>query len=240
VLVPGDGTLRVQVSDLATDTAFIVMPVSATSLHPFFLPDGTPVEMQNLIVTSNTFDSTGIYVQNSSRSWGIQVVPPSGTIVYRGSRVFVRGTIQTANGHRYISVPAAPDGEFTVKSTGSQARPIFMVTRRVGKSSSNFTPTIKNGSGTYNAGLLVTCFGRIGSLSDDYMYIDDGSRIEDVSGFTGLRVKLPRTVPTIYAGDYVKVTGISSTTMEGTDVIRTLCVRNSDDIVRYPSLWGPP
>ena len=68
-------------------------------------------------------------------------------------------------------------------------------------------PGVKDGIGLNNMGLLVRIAGTVTTVIGSYVYIDDGSNIEDISGRTGVMVKCPST-PSVNVGDIVSATGI--------------------------------
>ena len=68
-------------------------------------------------------------------------------------------------------------------------------------------PGVKDGVGLNNIGSLVKISGRVTQVVSTYVYVDDGSNIEDISGRIGVMVKCPST-PSVNVGDIVSVTGI--------------------------------
>jgi hypothetical protein len=72
-------------------------------------------------------------------------------------------------------------------------------------------PGVKNGVGLNNIGLLVRIAGQVTYKTGSYIYVDDGSNVENLYGLftpkTGVMVRCPGT-PDIAEGDMVGVTGI--------------------------------
>lgn len=104
-----------------------------------------------------------------------------------------------------------------------------------------YTPGVEGGIGLNNIGLLVRTWGIVTAppnLSEMCFYINDGSNLDDGSGNIGIRVSYKDlasgvTINPPSQGDFVSVTGISSTWLQTgtTDVYRPMLLpRNQDDI----------
>ncbi|MGQ9456392.1 MAG: hypothetical protein ACUVRS_00315 [Armatimonadota bacterium] len=96
-----------------------------------------------------------------------------------------------------------------------------------------YIPGVSGGVGPNNIGLLVTCWGKVKEvIGKFYLYIDDGSKLRDGYGYEGIRVDIsglsgwnpPRV------GEYVSVTGISTTSLISGKVQRRLKVRTPSDV----------
>lgn len=119
-----------------------------------------------------------------------------------------------------------------------------------------YTQGVAASQGLYNTGLLVRVLGKVRYVGDDYLYIDEGStsKVQDGNTRQGpIAVPLNgNPIPTqhpevkglrIYfgslnkpgIGDYISITGISSTTQFQPDqpIIRCIRVRSQDDIAYY-------
>jgi len=229
----GDGVLKLTVSDLATDTAFVVTPVNPAKLHPLFMPDGTLIEIAEMVVTSGSTDEPGPYAQMLSRSWGVKLVLPAGVTASRGDRVYARGLMSTEGGERRIEV-TPPSGEFTILSHGTAPNPHALTNRSLGgRSPARHVPPVKDGVGLYNVGLLVTCWGRVLSIGGGFFYIDDGSALEYAKENLQIRVETSQIPQDLHTGDYVIVTGISSAAVVNSQLVRTLRPRDSSDVSVY-------
>ena len=82
-----------------------------------------------------------------------------------------------------------------------------------------YTPGVAGGVGLNNIGLLVKTWGTVTHVDADQQlfYIDDGSKLDDKSGFTGVRVSYKDLAPgntftPPNVNDRLAITGISSTT----------------------------
>lgn len=91
-------------------------------------------------------------------------------------------------------------------------------------------------TGANNIGLLTTIFGKVTKVEfaedfeydfTDYFYIDDGSGLNDGSGYTGIKCRAPSkdffdwveyTLPS--EGQYVSVTGVMGTTESNGKIVR--------------------
>ncbi len=233
-----DGILRVAVQGLATDTAFIVSPQSSQSLHPLYVPDGSTVDLLDMSIVSDPTDWPGAYAEHDSRAWGVRFVAPPDAGVWLGARAHIRGTLRTADGQRYLEI--GPDGEYTQTDFGRTAGPVMLATNKMlgGVAQSRYVPAIKDAFGLYNVGLFVHCIGKVITLCDDCFYIDDGSKLSDGSGYTGIRVQMPPQPYDIRVDDYVDARGMSSTIILNNQVVRVLRPRASYDVrVSYRPLW---
>ncbi|MEN6519621.1 MAG: S8 family peptidase [Armatimonadota bacterium] len=194
----------------------------------------TPVAMKSMVLScsSATF-SDRIYVQNEDRSSGIMVyfgdgnVPPDLEI---GDRLTVLGTAGSVSGECAVLDPVV-----NASSKGNAPRPLGMSNRAVGGGAfglqgsvvDHYPITRTYSTGMNNIGLLVTVFGRVTKAQDDWFYIDDGSKLRDNSGYTGIRVVYdPDTLAPPEEGDYTAVTGISTCELvQGSTTVRRRVIR---------------
>jgi len=104
-----------------------------------------------------------------------------------------------------------------------------------------YTPGVAGGVGLNNIGLLVRTWGTVTYVDpgQQFFYIDDGSALDDKSGFRGVRVSYAglaagNTFNPPSIGERVVITGISSTsaisTAQGTRIIPTLRPRRQADM----------
>jgi hypothetical protein len=91
---------------------------------------------------------------------------------------------------------------------------------------------VKNGVGANNIGLPATVVGRVTFKSGQYIYVDDGSNVEDVSGRLGVMVKCASTSIPVGIGDIAAVTGIiqGSVPTGWTTNRRYIQARTADDV----------
>ncbi|MEN6370648.1 MAG: S8 family serine peptidase [Armatimonadota bacterium] len=194
----------------------------------------TPVVMKDMVLScSSTAFTDRIYVQNEDRSSGIMVyygdgnVPPDLEI---GDRLTVLGTTGTVSGECAILNPVVH-----MSSKGNPPRPLGMSNRAVGGGAFGLQGTVVDhypikrtySNAMNNIGLLVTVFGRVTKAQDDWFYIDDGSKLLDNSGYTGIRVVYdPDILAPPLEGDYAAVTGISTCELvQGSTTVRRRIIR---------------
>jgi hypothetical protein len=97
-----------------------------------------------------------------------------------------------------------------------------------------YTPGVTGASGTNNIGLLVATTGRITHADVGFCYFDDGSAIQDGSGFIGVKLDTTRLTTLPGEGQYIKVIGISGVELFGSDAIRVLDPRGDTDVTIWP------
>jgi len=188
------------------------------------LADGSSVGLLDKVVTGNF--GTFFYIEESDGSSGIRVEAGGPSV---GTLATVAGVIQTVDGERRItdaSVEAGPPG--TVP-----AAPLLKNLDVGGGSLNAYTPGVTGGTGTNNIGLLIEIAGRVTHSEVGFCYVDDGSAIQDGSGYTGVRVDTSALTSSPAENSYVIVTGISSTYIVGVDVVRLLRPRNDADVTSY-------
>ena len=210
--------------------------------------DGTPIYLVDVPVTagvSSAMDSA-FYVEDSSRGSGIRVETTDTTIT-QGTRVTLSGTLRkTGTGviERHITASK-------VWNLGSAAcpQPMGMSNLHVGGQAPTGTVGITGGKGLYNTGLLIRVWGKVNYVGSNYVYLDDGSGLQDGNALQGpITVPLdgsaiPTTYPAVKGlkvyfgtlskpgiGDYVSITGISSTTPIGSNIVRYVRLRNQNDV----------
>jgi hypothetical protein len=192
------------------------------------LPSGTGVDVAGAIVTAAFPDC--FYVEDDVRASGIRVdMANHGQAV--GFRADFIGTVITgANGERRVAANSATASE--ARST----RPVSAGNRLLGGGDWYYNPTtgtgqigVVGGSGLNNIGRFVTTWGRVTGIGTGYLYIDDGSALNDGLGSTGVRVICD---PTGYAvGNYLFVTGISSCFKNQSGaIVRQILARSSADV----------
>ena len=87
-----------------------------------------------------------------------------------------------------------------------------------------------------NLGLLVKVAGKVtyvGGSNEPFFYMDDGCKLSDGSGHTGLRVEC-RNLPKPGLGFWATVTGVGSCCELNGSTIRTVKARRAEDISSAP------
>ena len=128
-------------------------------------------------------------------------------------------------------------------SMAAVPEPLALPNRAIGGGAFNqYTPGVADGAGLNNIGLLVKTWGRVtapANTTDKYFYIDDGAKLNDTSGYTGLRVSYANlaagnTITPPTEGQWVVIIGISSTTDLSGRIVPTLRPRRQADISVVP------
>jgi hypothetical protein len=185
--------------------------------------NGTRVIIEEAAVTAVFPDCA--YIEQLDRISGIKVVGLEN--LYVGKRVSVNGIIAFRDGERLIENATA-----TSATPNVYIKPLAMPNKSVGGNGlDSLNPGIDNGTGLFNVGLLITTSGKVTYTDSNFFYIDDGSNLDDGSGYIGLRVdaRSLNNIPSV--GSYVSVTGISTVQMIGERVIRVVRPRNQQDVL---------
>lgn len=202
--------------------------------------DGTLLEVADKVVTAgNDAFANRFYIQEEDKSSGLQIRygVVGGPLVTAGYAVAVAGRLNTIDGERVLEYPYVR----SVSYGWPIPDPLFMVSRDAGGESLNeYTAGVWRGLGVHNVGLLVRMFGRVvyKDPGGGFFYLDDGSSIDDGSGW-GIRVVCTDLAPgntiTLPAvNKFVKVSGIVSTAMVQSEVVRCIRPRYQSDIVIVP------
>ena len=179
-----------------------------------------------------------IYLESPGRSSGIAVHGEDSTFS-TGMTAGVIGTMGTDDrGERFIESEGMGDltdalGQWLVK-------PVCVRNAAIGGASWQYDAEtgagqqgVSGGSGLNNIGLLVTVWGRVTQVGDDYLYINDGSALKDGT-LTGAEENLGVRVicdPSDYnTGDYLIVTGISSCFETPSGLARRILTRRPEDV----------
>jgi len=196
---------------------------------------GLPNSLLGKIVTAGNDQFDGcIYISEPDRSSGIRVVPTSGTFAPGDEVSITAGTLGTSQGERFIN-------QATVSKTGQpgEPSPLGLPNRNLGGGPFAYgagQSGVLGGSGLNNIGLLVKTWGKITHNGNTYIYIDDGSALEDGSGYTGVRVETSHLASGNNIGfpsvdDYLVIDGISSCMVLNNEIVRVLRPRSQADIV---------
>ena len=185
------------------------------------LPEGAIVKLGSCIATagSNTFDDGSFYIEDTSRACGVKaVLSAEVAAVYQNDKADFIGKVakDSTTGETYLAVNFVLN-----KESGKILRPLGMTNKAI------------CGAGISTKGLLVTTWGKVThkDAANAFMYVDDGSNINDGSGYTGIKVMLTGTKDSnlpkaVEEGDNVTVTGI----VEAVNGFNVLLPRSSMDV----------
>jgi len=205
------------------------------------LATNASVMLRGQVLSTSSDDlADRLYVQAADRSSGILVyvgstAAPTDLVV--GDMVDVLGTVGSAAGERAILNP------IVIKTgTAGKPKPLRMSNRALGGGAyyqqgavvNRYAYPQKMATGLSNIGLLAKTTGTVTAVASDYFYIDDGSKIRDDTGNTGVRVSFdPDKIARPDTGQYAAITGISSCELvSGSTTIRRriLRPRSQEDI----------
>ena len=97
-----------------------------------------------------------------------------------------------------------------------------------------YTIGVTGGIGVNNIGLLVSVAGKITHDDTGFAYVDDGSLVQDGSGWIGVRVDKTGLTAAFTEGKQCVITGVSSILKQGEAYIPVLRPRGDADAVIYP------
>lgn len=193
------------------------------------VPDG--YQISTLLtdkIASGSFPELGIfYIQEQGGVSGIRVASSLQTWPEVGQLVSISGCQITTSDHERILTASANN---VTLGTLAQIRPLGMNNKAVTGGPFNvYTPGATGAFALNNVGTLIRTWGRVTSVQPNYLVINDGS------DSVGIKVDLLQApgspIPhDIYPDDYVVVTGIASIDAFGSDTIRVIKPRNSDDL----------
>ncbi len=209
-----EGNLHVVWQDSSTGVYRIMyrrtVPEPPTCAYAKGLADATIVDLQRKIITA-VFSSDGcIYIEEPNRTSGIRVTC-STTGLAVGDLVNVSGSLGTRTVSGYPSERVVSATSVNKVASGMPLAPYAMTCRAVGGAASGGIPGVKDGTGANNMGLLVKVAGKVTRVLGSYIFVDDGSRVANVSGSgseVGVMVRCP-SAPSVVAGDVVSVTGVT-------------------------------
>ncbi len=203
------------------------------------IPDNISIDLSGVLV-SGLFPADGcFYVQEQDYSSGIRVANP-GTGLAVGDIINLSGIISTRKPdtvnatERQVSTPT-----FTKIATGASVIPLEMNCKSVGGGTNGLVLGVcdakgEQGSGLNNIGLLVRIAGTVTQKLSQYIFVDDGSKIAELSDRIGVMVKCPSTNIPVNVGDKVAVTGI----VQGSRPIgwpanrRLIVIRSFQDLIK--------
>jgi len=173
-----------------------------------------------------------IYIENTDRTSGLAIATT--TPVSIGDSVQAQGTMSTVNGERVLNATSV----VTLTSGNALPQTIGINNRGVGGGQFGQQQAVINSSlpdfyasGLNNIGLLVHAWGNVSYIdpAGAFFYMDDGSCINDGSGWPGMRVACSG-LPAPASGAKVDVIGISSTTTVNGKTARLLRPRSIADL----------
>lgn len=216
-------------------------PLDQTCADARSVADGTYVELYGKVVSAIFPADGAIYVQEPDRVSGIRVLT-SGTGLAVGDRVDVSGTVIT----RVISSVAAErqvrGAVVTRLTSGVAPQPLAMQCKAVGGGPAGpLAAGVEGGVGVNTVGLLVKIAGRVTLKLSSYIYVDDGSNVQDIMGRVGVMVKCPDSSLPVDVGDIVSAIGVveGSVPVGWTANRRYIHIRDYDDLLRYASADAP-
>jgi hypothetical protein len=219
-------TLKVTDSFGMTAVDAIQVKIQPTALEEArLLPDDSQVWLLGQIATAVFGDD--YYIEEEDRSSGICVgITPLPAV---GDMMNVVGDMDTVNGERIIV-----NGTSVTASTGNTVPdPLYIMQKRLGGMSPGPNcPGITGAWGLFNVGLLMTISGSVTHSESEFFYVDDGSALEDGSGYMGVKV-LSGDLDEPDEEEYAVVTGISGAEMLGGNVVRVMRPRVQEDIIPY-------
>lgn len=226
----------------------VTYPVVTNIAQAKSAANGTPVSLSGVVVSEILYsiaeDGTtymgSFAVQATDGSIGIRVVNTNPyEFLSPGDVVNILGGTETVDGERIIKAKS-----FTVVGSADLPKPIGLSNRATAGGVLGAQQAVcddatvdpaKMSSGANNIGLFTTIFGKVTKVHfpsdgdykfDDYFYVDDGSALNDGSGYLGIRCRPPSEnfgwafyeLPA--EGQYVTVTGVMGTTQTNGKVVR--------------------
>lgn len=220
----------------SSDGILVQAPVAVTTAgQAKQQPDGTAVTLSGAIVSRSWPGSSWVcYVQDPDRSGGIRV-EGGGSVPAAGDQVTVTGQAAStgferailASGFSVAATPGEPDA--LGMSGGSLGGGDFIY---VAGPPASGQIGVLGGIGTNNVGLLVRVAGHVtrSESGEVFFYLDDGSSLDDGSGYTGVRCIAAGLVKPS-TPSFVIVTGVSGVTDINGQPARCIRVQRQEDIV---------
>ncbi|MCC6483279.1 MAG: hypothetical protein IT209_00400 [Armatimonadetes bacterium] len=194
---------------------------AGAKVNPCFMPDGATANIAGLVVTG--VYAGRFYAEQPDRAWGVAVESPAA--VAPGDTVTIFGPMATRGGERAVAASSV-----TITGHASPPAPLTMKTGALGGGLvGQFSAGVTGGVGASNTGLLVRTGGLVTGVADDQSFftINDGSGDVRVL-VTGLSAGQTIAAPPV--GEFVTVTGASSTSDTGSAVLAAIRPRDQGDI----------
>ncbi|MCL6628825.1 MAG: hypothetical protein K6U00_04400, partial [Armatimonadetes bacterium] len=218
------------------NVSFTIIPRKGVSIpQAKSMANDQSVSLCGKVVTA-AWDNV-FYVEEPNRQTGLRV-EKIGHGITTGVCADVSGIMRTnANDERYVE---ALD---VFGYSSGLVDPIMITNRDIGGGDLNYNPGTGAGQrgvygsgGLNNVGLLITTYGKVTQKNIGYLYINDGSDLQDgtkTGNEENLGVKVICDPTGFDVGDYVKVTGVSSCFKTPTGrIARQILTRSILDIVR--------
>ncbi|MHB9036530.1 MAG: carboxypeptidase regulatory-like domain-containing protein [Armatimonadota bacterium] len=191
------------------------------------LADGSRVKLTEAkvaTVNSATFSDGSYYIEEPNRFFGIKVVPNAANpAVLLGDRIGLIGVVGTdTNNERFIGLQSV-----TGQAAGDPLNTLGVANK-----------STVAAAGASVSGMLVRVWGKVTYKDPNglYIYIDDGSGLNDGSGQTGIRVMLgglvnafSKVIPDSPL-PYVSVTGVVGKIQDGSLYVPVIRLRGDDDL----------
>jgi len=190
--------------------------------------DGEPsgvVALTNKVVTASF--GTHFYIEEYDTFSAIRVEGEGPT---PGSTISVAGVMNTEDCERRITNATVKEG-----TGGSMPPARFMRQKNIGGEDFNaYTPGLPGKTGLHNVGLLIQAVGLVTHVESGVIYFDDGSKLNDGSGYTGLRVDIgalsPSKAAELVEDAYAVLSGIVTTESSLSDA-PLLKLRDDGDVM---------
>ncbi len=211
-------TITVRLTNVA-DSGYVVL-ADSVRFEPAF------VTVPSIGVARTLGDGESILVSGAVTgvfgSWFyIEALDRSSAIKVQGLGVGVGDVVQVGGRLTTVLSERALAGEHIGKTGETvNVRPVTILSRDI---ESSCPP-----------GLLVTVWGRISSVGDGFIYLDDGSGLRDCTSTPGIRVDSSVLSPLPPEGDYAIATGVLSMAAGDCGLVRVVLPRTAADIFTYP------
>lgn len=174
----------------------------------FQWPEGTPINLQNMVVTGVYPEA--FYVSAQDRSFGVRVAGANGGLAV-GDRVNIVGTRSVLRQTSGKALERMVEASLIVKAgSGIPLEPLAMRCVDVGGADIENIPGVQGGIGLNNIGSLVRISGRVTHRLGSNLMVSDGSPAFNLMGASPARGVMVRVegFPSVNVGDMVQVTGI--------------------------------
>lgn len=188
------------------------VPMNPTCAYAKQLPDNSVVDLNGKVVSGSFAATDGyVYVREVDGSSGIRVLTTQ-TGLEVGDVVNVSGSVTTRVLSGYPAERQVSGAALTKVGSGLACLPVAMSCRSVGGAAVGLAPGVRDGLGANNMGLLARVSGKVTYKADQYIFVDDGSRVANLYGTSspqvGVMIRCPSSSIPASLGDVVSVTGI--------------------------------
>ena len=191
---PGPNTVYVKYADNARNTSTYNASIAYSDATPvakisdlWGLPDGN-YKLSGKTVTGAV--GGAFWIEETDRSAAIKVIGSA----TQGRKVDVTGALSTIAGQRVLTAILVED-----KGAGDTINPLGVIEKSAGGKGGSGNPSITDGVGLYNIGILVRIAGTAGNSNtadplNKYFYLDDGSGLVD-GAIAGIKVLCGSVAP---------------------------------------------